>query len=184
MPKLYQGENGLFYTKKWFPNTNVITQHITDEGVDYLFEEGYGVGDELGSAYWDLYNQDWLYTLGTGVGGGHLEPDEHYIPNDALTPFGIQSQVDTSEPITLTTDGTYPNAPVFMQSPSTGIYYTILCVENSSDYYLQVPLLIKRHGAMELLQLGAELGDEFTESGLRLIFERRWGYFDEERSPY
>ena len=48
---------------------------------------------------------------------------------------------------------------------------------------MEVPLLIKHLGAMELIEMGAEVGAELPEAGLRAIFEHRWGYFDDERLP-
>ncbi len=89
----------------------------------------------------------------------------------------------SDEPLTIPTDSEFANAPRFLFAPNTSIYYTILSVENSSDQWLVVPLLIKHRGAMELLRLGASVDEEFTEEGLHLLFERRWCYLDEDRFP-
>lgn len=160
----------------------MVTLQIIPKGAKWLIDSGYSAGDELGAAYWDLHEQGWLYTRGEFDGGGLVEPTPGFVPNEALTPFVVESTVDPDEPLTIQTHDSQPSAPLFLYSPS-GVYYTILNVENSSDYWLEVPLLIKHHGALELIQMGAEVGGEFTEAGLRTIFERRWGYFDDERFP-
>jgi hypothetical protein len=78
----------------------------------------------------------------------------------------------------------FANAPRFLFAPNKSIYYTILNVENSSDQWLEVPVLIKYLGAMELIRLGATVDEEFTEEGLKLLFARRWCYRDEDRFPH
>jgi len=182
MPKFYQGSKGNYYTKLK-TNNHISTLQIHYAGARWLIKSGFALGDELGAAFRDLQERGWLSTRGEFEGGSIVAPTPGYIPNEALTPFAIKSSVDPEEPLTVRPHETVAGAPLFLHSPSSGVYYTILSIENSSDYYLEVPLLIKHLGAMELIEMGAEVGAELPEAGLRAIFEHRWGYFDDERLP-
>ncbi len=179
--KLYQNSRGGYYTKSKNLSGQVVTLQIDDEGVQWLLRSGYREGDEIDAARPTLRENNWLYTLGEFQGGGELDLQATWVPNQALNPGISDSAISLDEPLTVPCDDEFSVFPKFLLSPINSVYYTVLHVENSSDLWLQVPVLIKHYGAMELIRLGAQVGDEFTESGLRLIFLRRWGYFDEER---
>jgi hypothetical protein len=184
MPKLYQNRNGGFYTKTLNSSRQVITQQIDDEGSDWLAASGYAVENDLGSAYWELHENGWLYTKGEVNGGGEVDDvPPNWIQHDALRSFPAPHHPLSSEPLTIPCDNEFAYVSRFLYAPNKSIYYTILYVENSSDAWLQLPLLIKHRGAIELRERGAEIGGEFTETGLQLIMERRWAYLDDERFP-
>lgn len=121
--------------------------------------------------------------MGDKPGSGEVDVPINWIQHEALAYSPIQSQSTPEEPLTIPCDNEFADVSRFLYAPNKAIYYTILYIENSSDWWLEVPLLIKHRGAVELLDLGASIGDEFTEAGLRLLFERRWGYLDENRLP-
>lgn len=183
MPKLYRKGDGGYFTRTLNASGQVITLQIDREGANWLQDEGFEVGHELGSAYWDLSENNWLSTLGEALGGGEVDIPTNWIQHEALALSPIESDPLTWEPLTIPCGKEFANVPRFLYAPHKSIYYTILHVENSSDLWLEVPMLIKHRGATELLNLGAEIGDEFTEAGLRLLLERRWGYLDEDRLP-
>jgi hypothetical protein len=183
MPKLYRNSTGGYYTKSLNQDRQVITLQIRREGAQWLLDSGYREGSELGAAFWDLVEYDWLYTRGDTTGGGEIGLSVGWVQHDALADSPPLDDLLENEPLTIPCDDEYGVVPRFLYAPNKSIYYTILHVENSSDAWLQVPLLIKHRGAMELLRLGASVGEEFTEEGLKLIFQRRWGYFDDERMP-
>lgn len=183
MAKLYRTSRGGYYTKSQNQYREIITLQIRTEGVKWLLDSGYRVGDDLGTALWDLKENDWVYTRGEVTGGGELDLSAGWIHHDALQDSDAEEERLEDELLTVPCDDESSFVPRFLYAPHKSIYYTILHVENSSDYWLQVPLLIKHHGALELKRLGATVGEEFTEEGLKLIFQRRWGYFDEERAP-
>ena len=183
MPRLYRNGKGGYYTRSLNHDKQVITFQIHNDGARWLLESGYREGAELGTAFWDLMQYEWLYTRGEETGGGDVDLGMEWVQHEALSDSPPYEEFLEDEPLTIPCDDEYGVVPRFLYAPNKSIYYTILHVENSSDAWLQVPLLIKHRGAMELLRLGASVGEEFTEEGLKLIFQRRWGYFDEERLP-
>jgi hypothetical protein len=180
MAKLYQNRAGQYFTKSKI-HGRVVTLQIADEGADFLHDIGIEIGDELGAVYWDLVDNHWIYTLGEFPGGGELDISDEWVRHDALSTISPEIRDVPKEPLTHLGNDELTTVPRFLYAPHKSIYYTILHVENSSDSWLEVPILIKHHGAQELLRRGAVLGQEFTEAGLRLLFLRRWGYFDEDR---
>ena len=183
MANLYQNSNGSYYTKTRNMSGQIVTLQIHEQGAKWLLDSGFDVGDTLGAAFWELKRSDWLYTRGELSGGGEPDYATNWVQHDAFAISPVDIEPIPEEPLTIATGSEFGTAPRFLFAPSKSIYYTILNIENSSDYWLEVPLLIKHHGAMELLRLGAEVDEEFTEEGLRLLFARRWCYFDEDRYP-
>jgi len=143
MPKLYRKSNGVYYTKTLNNSRQVITLQIKSEGAAWLRNGGFDVEQELGTAFWDLYENNWLYTLGDVTGGGELDIPTNWIQHEALGTHPLEMEPVSDEPLTIPTDSEFANAPRFLFAPNTSIYYTILSVENSSDQWLEVPLLIK-----------------------------------------
>lgn len=181
MPKLYVNQRtGRFYTRRAI-NGRIVTLQLTDEGSDFLHDIGLGEGDELGEVYWDLVANGWVGTLREHPGSGEVAFSDDRFRDQALSVLAIEPSVLTDEPLTIPCAGDLSTAPRFLYASRTSIYYTVLHVENSSDSWLEVPILIKHYAAMELLERGAVLGEEFTETGLRMLFQNRWGYFDEDR---
>ncbi|CAA9287639.1 MAG: hypothetical protein AVDCRST_MAG93-3662 [uncultured Chloroflexia bacterium] len=181
MANLYQNSNGSYYTKTKNLSGQIVTLQIREQGAKWLIDSSFDVGDTLGAAFWELKKSGWLHTLGETTGGGEPGYSTNWIQHDAFAINPVDIEPNTDEPLTVPTGSEFASAPRFLFAPSKSIYYTILNIENSSDYWLEVPLLIKQDGAMELLRLGAGVGEEFTEEGLRLLFVRRWCYFDEDR---
>ncbi len=164
MPKLYHKKRGGFYTKSVNSSGQVITLQIDEDGAAWLQDSGFEVGDELGSAFWDLWENNWLTTLGHASGGGDVDIPITWIQHEALARSPVESELVPDEPLTIPCSSEFANVPRFLFAPNRSIYYTILNVENSSYWWLQVPLLIKHRGAQELLNLGAVIGEEFTEA--------------------
>ncbi len=181
MPKLYRNIRGAYYTRSRNKSGEVITLQIKDSGAQWLLDNGFEVDQELGTVFWDLVENDQLFTRGEVLGGGEFELSTNWIRNQSLAIFAVELDPFPVQPPTIPTRSEFTNAPRFLYAPHRSIYYTILHIGNSSDAPLEVPLLIKPRGAMELLRLGAAVDEEFTEDGLKLLFARRWCYHDEDR---
>jgi hypothetical protein len=164
MPKLRRNSRGNLYiiTKNSFGQ--IITLQVAPQAEPWLRQVGIRVGEELGSAYRVLRENDWLSTRGEISGGGD----------------GSQGTRDAKEePLTIPWSRSTEYAPRFLLDSRNSIHYTRLYVENSSDYWLTVPMIIKHHGAKELIRLGAVIGQEFTGRALNMMLERRWVYSDD-----
>ncbi len=181
MPKLYRNIRGAYYTRTRNNSVEVITLQIRESGAQWLRDIGFDEGQELGVVYWDLVEKEQLFTRGEESGGGELDISTNWVRNQSLAMFDLELDPFPIQPPTIPTRTEFTNAPRFLYAPHKSIYYTILYIENSSDSPLEVPLLIKHRGALELLRLGAAIDEEFTEDGLKLLFERRWCYHDESR---
>lgn len=164
MPKLQRNSRGTFYLVTRSSSREIITLQVKREAEPLLREMGIREGDDLGAAYSILRDNEWLFTLGEMSGGGI---------GDALP------KRQKEEPLTIPWDGSTEYAPRFLYSASTSVHYTRLYIENSSDYWITVPTIIKHHGAIELIRLGAVIGQEFTGRALRMMLQRRWVYSDD-----
>ena len=182
----------------------MATKQIQPLGVRWLLARGARVGEELPrDAYWHLDANGWLGTKGendeaglvqhvghplTPSGVSAMEPEGDFDEEDGAPEEIYWEWIDSvgeqeGEPITLPVSTKSARTHRFLHDRLTGIYYTILDVRCSGSRPLSVPLIIKHRGAQWLLQHGASLGEEFTEAGLWLLFERRWAYIDEDRLP-
>lgn len=180
MPKLYKSLGGSFYTKPVIKG-QIVTLQIRPEGADWLRAAGYKHGDELGTDYWELVDNDWLFTKGEVAGGGeiNLEPVSGNDPRSMVEGFphiGRGSSQSTTKVAVAASVATQTYAPRFLFDRGQSVYYTQLTIANSDPGHLGLRVLIKNRGAAELLQMGVSVGDEFTALGLQTLFARRWVY--------